>query len=58
MCGELSVASERRSFRKGTCIGDGIAKVVSDLIRRFRAVDTPRGGDPAEDELPLRHVVP
>ena len=54
MCGELSVASERRSFQKGTDIGDGIAKVVSDLIRRFHEVDTPCSGDPSEDVLPLQ----
>ena len=53
MCGELSMALERRSFQKGTCIGVGIDKVVSDLIRRFHAVDTPCSGDPSEDVLPL-----
>ena len=53
MCGKLSMALERRSFQKGTCIGVGIDKVVSDLIRRFHAVDTPWGGDPSLDVLPL-----
>lgn len=54
MCGELSMALERRSFQKGTCIGVGIDKVVSDLIRRFHVVDTPCSGDPSEDVLPLQ----
>ena len=49
MCGERSVASGRGSFQKGTCIGDGIAKVVSDLNRRFHAVDTPCSGDPSAE---------
>lgn len=47
MCGERSVASGRGSFQKGTCIGDGIARVVSDLNRRFHAADTPCSGDPS-----------
>lgn len=54
MCGERSVASGRGSFQKGTCIGDGIAKAVSDLNRRFHAVDTPCSGDPSGDMLLLQ----